>query len=76
MTCLQFRFLFSFQILINALNSGPIPPMYYYMPTVPMDSMRSPSHYIQNQPAPNPVLSPEAAELRSNILTQVEYYFR
>lgn len=54
---------------------GPIPPMYYYMPTVPMDSMRSPSHYIQNQPAPNPVLSPEAAELRSNILTQVEYYF-
>jgi len=45
------------------------------MPAVPMEPMRGPPRYIQNQPAPPPVLSPEAAELRSNILTQVEYYF-
>jgi la-related protein 1 len=51
-------------------------PMYYYMPAVPMDPMGAPRHYIQNQAAPYPVLSPEAAELRSNVLTQVEYYFR
>jgi len=55
---------------------GPMHPMYYYMPAVPMEPMRGPPCYIQNQPAPSPVLSPEAAELRSNnILTQVEYYF-
>ncbi|KAJ1283221.1 hypothetical protein BS78_03G111900 [Paspalum vaginatum] len=53
---------------------GPMHPMYYYVPAVPMDPMRGPPRYIQNQPAP-PVLSPEAVELRSNILTQVEYYF-
>lgn len=72
----MFGILFSAQILMNALNSGPIPPMYYYVPAVPMDSMRGPPRYIQNQPASSPVLSPEAAELRSNVLTQVEYYFR
>jgi len=50
---------------------GPMHPMYYYMPAVPMEPMRGPPRYIQNQPAPPPVLSPEAAELRSNnILTQ------
>ncbi|XP_062208078.1 la-related protein 1A-like isoform X2 [Phragmites australis] len=54
---------------------GPMHPMYYYMPAVPMEPMRGPPRYIQNQPAPYPVLSPEAAELRSNVLTQVEYYF-
>ncbi|OEL34909.1 La-related protein 1A [Dichanthelium oligosanthes] len=54
---------------------GPMHPMYYYMPAVPMEPMRGPPRYIQNQPAPSPVLSPEAAELRSNVLTQVEYYF-
>ncbi|CAO2162078.1 unnamed protein product [Urochloa humidicola] len=54
---------------------GPMHPMYYYMPAVPMEPMRGPPRYIQNQPAPSPVLSPEDAELRSNILTQVEYYF-
>ncbi|KAG2596643.1 hypothetical protein PVAP13_5KG176800 [Panicum virgatum] len=54
---------------------GPMHPMYYYMPAVPMEPMRGPPRYIQNQPAPSPVLSPKAAELRSNILTQVEYYF-
>ncbi|KAL6627674.1 hypothetical protein ACP70R_031400 [Stipagrostis hirtigluma subsp. patula] len=54
---------------------GPMHPMYYYMPAVPMEPMRGPPRYIQTQPAPYPVLSPEAAELRSNILTQVEYYF-
>ncbi|XP_062195934.1 la-related protein 1A-like isoform X2 [Phragmites australis] len=54
---------------------GPMHPMYYYMPAVPVEPMRGPPRYIQNQPAPYPVLSPEAAELRSKILTQVEYYF-
>ncbi|CAL4950568.1 unnamed protein product [Urochloa decumbens] len=54
---------------------GPMHPMYYYMPAVPMEPMRGPPRYVQNQPAPSPVLSPEEAELRSNILTQVEYYF-
>ncbi|TVU22565.1 hypothetical protein EJB05_32275 [Eragrostis curvula] len=53
---------------------GPMHPMYYYMPAVPMEPMRGPPRYVQNQPAP-PVLSPEALELRSNILSQVEYYF-
>ena len=63
--------------MMNSLTSGPMHPMYYYMPAVPMEPMRGPPCYIQNQPAPSPVLSPEAAELRSNnILTQVEYYFR
>jgi la-related protein 1 len=65
-----------FTLIENALNSGPMHPMYYYMPAVPMEPMRAPLHYIQNQAAPYPVLSPEAAELRSNVLTQVEYYFR
>jgi la-related protein 1 len=51
-------------------------PMYYYVPSVPMEPMRGPARYIQNQPTPSPVLSPEAVELRSKILTQVEYYFR
>lgn len=54
---------------------GPIPPMYYYMPAPPMESMRGPPRFVQNQPAPQPVLSPEAAELRAKILAQVEYYF-
>ncbi|TKW12678.1 hypothetical protein SEVIR_5G050800v4 [Setaria viridis] len=53
---------------------GPMHPMYYYMPA-PMEPMRGPQRYIQNQPTPSPVLSPKAAELRSKILTQVEYYF-
>jgi la-related protein 1 len=51
-------------------------PMYYYMPAVPMEAMRGSPHHVQNQLPPYPVLSPEAAELRSNILAQVEYYFR
>ncbi|KAG8052443.1 hypothetical protein GUJ93_ZPchr0001g32834 [Zizania palustris] len=54
---------------------GPMPPMYYYMPAVPMELMRGPPRFIQNQPVPHPVLSPEAAELRAKIQTQVEYYF-
>ncbi|KAM0870772.1 hypothetical protein ACQ4PT_039809 [Festuca glaucescens] len=54
---------------------GPMPPMYYYMPAPPMEAMRGPPRFVQNQPAPPPVLSPEAAELRAKILTQVEYYF-
>ncbi|KAL5220815.1 hypothetical protein ABZP36_025528 [Zizania latifolia] len=54
---------------------GPMPPMYYYMPAVPMEPMRGPPRFIQNQPVPHPVLSPEAAELRAKIQTQVEYYF-
>ncbi|KAF8661553.1 hypothetical protein HU200_056974 [Digitaria exilis] len=57
------------------LNSGPMHPMYYYMPAVPMEPMRGPPRYIQNQPVPSTVLSPEDAELRSKVLTQVEYYF-
>ncbi|CAO2180345.1 unnamed protein product [Urochloa humidicola] len=64
---------------LGYINGPPYPrpmhPMYYYMPAVPMEPMRGPPRYIQNQPAPSPVLSPEDAELRSNILTQVEYYF-
>lgn len=51
---------------------GPMPPMYYYMPAVPMEPMRGPPRFVQNQPPPHPVLSPE---LRAKILTQVEYYF-
>jgi la-related protein 1 len=50
-----------------------MPPMYYYMPAVPMEPMRGPPRFVQNQPPPHPVLSPE---LRAKILTQVEYYFR
>lgn len=61
---------------MNSLYSGPMHPMYYYVPSVPMEPMRGPARYIQNQPTPSPVLSPEAVELRSKILTQVEYYFR
>lgn len=53
-----------------------MPPMYYYMPAPPMEAMRGPPRFVQNQPAPSPVLSPEAAELRAKILKQVEYYFR
>ncbi|KAI5006634.1 hypothetical protein ZWY2020_033877 [Hordeum vulgare] len=54
---------------------GPMPPMYYYMPAPPMEAMRGPPRFVQNQPAPQPVLSPEATELRAKILAQVEYYF-
>uniref|UniRef100_A0ACD5VVX6 Uncharacterized protein n=1 Tax=Avena sativa TaxID=4498 RepID=A0ACD5VVX6_AVESA len=54
---------------------GPMPPMYYYMPAPPMEAMRGPPRFVQNQPAPPPVLSPEAVELRAKILAQVEYYF-
>lgn len=54
---------------------GPMPPMYYYMPAPPMEAMRGPPRFVQSQPASPPVLSPEAAELRAKILTQVEYYF-
>ncbi|KAL6849929.1 hypothetical protein ACP4OV_020556 [Aristida adscensionis] len=54
---------------------GPMHPMYYYMPAVPLDPTRGQPRYMQNPPAPYPVLSPEAAELRSKILNQVEYYF-
>ncbi|KAK3159934.1 hypothetical protein QOZ80_1BG0052940 [Eleusine coracana subsp. coracana] len=54
---------------------GPMHPMYYYMPAVPMEPMRGAPRFVQNQQAPNPILTPEAAELRSNIVTQVEYYF-
>uniref|UniRef100_A0A0D9UZD5 HTH La-type RNA-binding domain-containing protein n=1 Tax=Leersia perrieri TaxID=77586 RepID=A0A0D9UZD5_9ORYZ len=53
---------------------GPMPPMYYYMP-VPVEPMRGPPRFVQNQPPPHPGLSPEAAELRAKILNQVEYYF-
>lgn len=60
----------------NVFTSGPMPPMYYYMPAPPMEAMRGPPRFVQNQPAPQPVLSPEATELRAKILAQVEYYFR
>ncbi|XP_040379832.1 la-related protein 1A isoform X2 [Oryza brachyantha] len=54
---------------------GPMPPVYYYMPAVPMEPMRGPPRFTPNQPPSHPVLSPEAADLRAKILAQVEYYF-
>lgn len=65
-----------FELIYTTQNSGHPPPIYY-VSAAPLEVMHGPPRF-PSHPTPKVIsnLTPELVALRSNIVKQIEYYFR